>query len=305
MTRELHLNINILNVGFSPAAWRMDGLAPDAAFDPAHYIRVSQLAERGKLDAVFFADGVAITDRVDIRGINSLEPTILLTAIAAATERIGLIGTISTTFNEPYNIARRFATLDIVSRGRAGINLVTTADPVSARNFGLERPSHGARYERAGEFAHVIKALWDSWDDDAFVGDVAAGRYVDTSRIRPINWEGQHYRVQGPLNTPRPPQGHPVIVQAGGSADGKALAAAHAEAVFSASQDLEEAKAYAEELKARARELGRPGGLPLNLAGLVTILGSTEEEVQRRRDRLYDLTPPDYALARLAGILGC
>lgn len=305
MTRELHLNVNILHAGYAPAAWRSDGVDPRATFDIGHYVRTARIAERGKLDAVFLADIPAISDRIDFRPALAFEPTIVLAAIAAATDRIGLIATISTTFNEPYNIARRFATLDHASGGRAGINLVTSADPGSARNFGQPAQSeHGWRYERAAEFAAVLKALWDSWDDDAIVADPATGRFVDTSRVHPIDWQGRHFAVAGPLNLPRPPQGHPLIVQAGGSGDGRYLAARHAEAVFSASQDLDEARDYARDLKARAAGLGRPGGVPLNLAGLVTILGSTEAEAERRRAQLQDLIPLEYGHARIAGILG-
>jgi FMN-dependent oxidoreductase (nitrilotriacetate monooxygenase family) len=302
--RQLHLNVNILHAGFSPAAWRMDGVDPHAAFDINHYIRVAQIAERGKLDAIFLADQAAISDRIDFRPITSLEPTIVLAMIAAATERVGLIATASTTYNEPYNLARRFATLDHVSGGRIGWNIVTTPDPASAKNFGLSAAvEHGSRYARAAEFAEVVKALWDSWEDDAFIGDVDTGRFVDTDKVHAIAHHGAHFKVQGPHNIPRPPQGHPVLVQAGGSDDGRELAARHAEAVFSASQSLEEAVAYARDLKARAASLGRGKNLPLILAGLATIIGSTEAEAKRRQEQLWDLIPLDYSLARLAGVL--
>lgn len=303
--RRLRINVNILHAGFSPAAWRMDGVDPYASFDVQHYVRVAQIAERGKLDAVFLADQAAIPDRIDFRPVLSLEPTVVLATIAAATERVGLIATVSTTFNEPFNIARRFATLDHASGGRVGINLVTTADPASARNFGLNAPvAHATRYARAAEFADILKGLWDSWQDDAFVGNVETGHFVDTARLHPISHRGEFFSVEGPLNVPRPPQGWPVIVQAGASADGRELAALHAEAVFSASQDFEEARAYSAELKTRAGAHGRAGGVPLNLAGLVTIIGSTEEEARRRQQTLWELTPLDYSIARLSGVLG-
>ncbi|MER8525041.1 LLM class flavin-dependent oxidoreductase [Mesorhizobium sp. M0814] len=303
--RQLHLNVNILHAGFSPAAWRMDGVDPYAAFTVDHYVQVAKIAERAKLDAVFLADQAAISDRIDYRPITSLEPTIVLATVAAATERIGLIATASTSFNEPYNIARRFATLDHVSGGRIGWNIVTTADPASARNFGLNGAiDHGRRYERAAEFADIVKALWDSWEDDAFIGDVASGRFVDATKVHAIDHKGAHFSVHGPHNVPRSPQGHPVVVQAGGSDDGKDLAARHAEAVFSASQSFEEALGYARELKARAVAYGRTGGVPLNLAGLATIIGSTEAEAERRQEELWDRIPLDYSLGRLSGVLG-
>lgn len=301
-TGQLHLNVNILHAGFSPAAWRMDGVDPYGAFDINHYVKVARIAEAAKFDAIFLADQAAIADRIDFRPITALEPTIVLAIVAAATSRIGLIGTASTSFNEPYNIARRFATLDHVSNGRAGWNAVTTADPSSARNFGLDGAiDHSRRYARAAEFAGVVKALWDSWEDDAFIGDVANGRFVDTSKLHALDHKGEFFAVKGPHNMPRPPQGHPVVVQAGGSDDGRDLAARHAEAVFSASQSLEEAIGYARDLKARAAAFGRPA--PLVLAGLATIIGGSEAEARERQAELWDLIPLDYSLARLAGVL--
>ncbi|MDR3381690.1 LLM class flavin-dependent oxidoreductase [Cupriavidus basilensis] len=303
--RQLHLNINILHSGFVPSAWRLPDSDPAAFTDVRHYIRVAQIAEAGKLDAVFLADNAAIVDQIHFRPIPALEPTVLLASIAAATTHIGLIGTASTSYNEPYNIARRFATLDHVSAGRAGWNVVTTADVPSARNFGRDAaPDHAQRYARAAEFTSVVKALWDSWEDDAFLGDKASGRFVDTAKVQPIAHHGEHFSVQGPLNLPRSPQGHPVVVQAGGSADGRELAARHAEAVFSASQSFEESLAYGRELKARAQALGRGPDAVQVLAGLTTIIGATEAQARRRRDELIDLIPWDYSLARLAGTLG-
>ncbi|MCP3018717.1 LLM class flavin-dependent oxidoreductase [Cupriavidus basilensis] len=303
--RQLHLNINILHSGFVPSAWRLPDSDPAAFTDVRHYIRVAQIAEAGKLDAVFLADNAAIVDQIHFRPIPALEPTVLLASIAAATTHIGLIGTASTSYNEPYNIARRFATLDHVSAGRAGWNVVTTADVPSARNFGRDAaPDHAQRYARAAEFTSVVKALWDSWEDDAFIGDKASGRFVDTAKVQPIAHHGEHFSVQGPLNLPRSPQGHPVVVQAGGSADGRELAARHAEAVFSASQSFEESLAYGRELKARAQALGRGPDAVQVLAGLTTIIGATEAQARRRRDELIDLIPWDYSLARLAGTLG-
>ncbi|MDW3681875.1 LLM class flavin-dependent oxidoreductase [Cupriavidus sp. CV2] len=303
--RQLHLNINILHSGFVPSAWRLPESDPAAFTDVWHYIRVAQIAEAGKLDAVFLADNAAIVDQIHFRPIPALEPTVLLACIAAATTHIGLVGTASTSYNEPYNIARRFATLDHVSAGRAGWNVVTTADAPSARNFGRDAaPDHAQRYARASEFTTVVKALWDSWEDDAFIGDKASGRFVDTAKVQPIAHHGEHFSVQGPLNLPRSPQGHPVLVQAGGSADGRELAARHAEAVFSASQSFEESLAYGRELKARAQALGRGPDAVRVLAGLTTIIGATEAQARQRRDALIDLIPWDYSLARLAGTLG-
>ncbi|MET0187119.1 MAG: NtaA/DmoA family FMN-dependent monooxygenase, partial [Achromobacter sp.] len=251
--RQLHLNVNILHSGFVPSAWRLPGADPKAFIDIAHYVNIARIAEAGKFDAVFLADNASIADQINFRPITALEPTLLLTAMGAATTHIGLIGTASTSYNEPFNIARRFSTLDHITGGRAGWNVVTTADLGSARNFGRDAvPNHAERYARAAEFTQIVKDLWDSWTDDAFVGDKADGRFVDTDRVKPIGHDGDFFSVQGPLNIPRSPQGHPVLVQAGGSADGRNLAARHAEAVFSASQSFEEALAYSRDVKQRA-----------------------------------------------------
>ena len=303
--RQLHLNVNILHSGFVPSAWRLPEADPGAFVDVQHYIRVAQIAEAGKLDAVFLADNAAIVDQINFRPITALEPTVLLAMVAAATTRIGLIGTASTSYNEPYNIARRFATLDHVSGGRAGWNVVTTADLPSARNFGRDVvPDHAERYARADEFTSVVKALWDSWEDKAYIGDKASGRFIDPAKVHPIHHHGTHFSVHGPSTLPRSVQGHPVVVQAGGSADGRELAARHAEAVFSASQSFEESLAYGRGLKARAQALGRGPDAVKVLAGLTTIIGGTEAEARRRRDELVDLIPWDYSLTRMAGILG-
>jgi FMN-dependent oxidoreductase (nitrilotriacetate monooxygenase family) len=302
--RKLHLNVNLLHSGVYASAWRQPESDPRAFFDVDHYVRVAQIAERGKFDAIFLADTPAVTDRIDFRPFLSMEPTIVLATVAAATTHIGLIATASTTYNEPYNIARRFATLDHASGGRAGWNAVTTADAAASRNFGL--PSvleHKARYDRAKEFAEVVHALWDSWEDDAFVGDKATARFVDTSKVHAINHRGQYYSVDGPLNVPRSPQGRPVTVQAGGSSDGRDLAAAQAEAVFTLAQSVEEAVAYARDLNARAAGYGRPADSIVILPGLATVIGSTEAEAKRRQDELWELVPIEYSLARLAGTL--
>jgi FMN-dependent oxidoreductase (nitrilotriacetate monooxygenase family) len=296
--RQLHLNVNLLHSGVYASAWRLPDSDPRACFDVGHYVRVARIAERGKLDAIFLADTPAITDRIDYRSFMSMEPTIVLATVAAATTHIGLIATASTTYNEPYNIARRFATLDLASGGRAGWNAVTTADAAASRNFGLANVlEHKARYDRAKEFAEVVHALWDSWEDDAFVGDKATARFVDTSKVHPIAHRGAHYSVAGPLNVPRSPQGRPVTVQA------VAGAAAQAEAVFTLAQTIDEGAAYARDLRTRAAAYGRSGDSIVILPGLATVIGSTEAEAKRRQDELWELVPIEYSLARLAGTL--
>jgi FMN-dependent oxidoreductase (nitrilotriacetate monooxygenase family) len=302
--RMLHLNVNLLHSGVYPSAWRLPDSRPDAFIDIDHFVRVARIAERGKLDAIFLADTPAINDRIDYRPFNALEPTVVLASVAAATSHVGLVATASTTYNEPYNLARRFASLDMVSHGRAGWNVVTTADAAAGRNFGFAGASeHGARYARAREFTELVHALWDSWEDDAFLGDKASGRFVDTDKVHAVNHRGTHYTVAGPLTVPRSPQGRPVTFQAGGSEDGRELAAATADAVFSLAQTIADGVAYARDLRARAARYGRGPDALVILPGLATVIGATEAEAQRRQDELWDLVPIEYSLARLAGTL--
>ncbi|WP_158930488.1 LLM class flavin-dependent oxidoreductase [Acidisphaera sp. S103] len=301
--RELHLNINILNAGFHAAAWRTPSSDPAAFVNVRHYVEVAKIAERGTFDAVFLADTPSFADRPDYRPYQALEPTIVLATIAAATDRIGLIGTASSTYNDPYNLARRFATLDLASGGRTGWNVVTTADPGASRNFGFDNvTAHRDRYERAAEFCHVVKALWDSWQDDALVGDKATGQFVDVARVHPIQHAGHHFKVRGPLNVPRSPQGQPVLIQAGGSEDGRNLAALHAEAIFSVAQTEADGLEFARNIRTRAERFGRTGPIVF-LPGLATTIGSTEAEVKQREQALWDLLPTEYSIGRIAGLL--
>lgn len=302
--RQLHLNINILNSGFHGAAWRASSAGPDAFVDVGHYVRTAQIAERATFDALFLADTPSVTDRPEYRPFQALEPTIVLATVAAHTTHLGLIGTASTTYNEPYNLARRFGSLDLASNGRAGWNVVTTADAAASRNFGLDGAvAHTSRYERAAEFTEIVKALWDSWEDEALIGDRASARFLDLDRLNAIDHVGQHFRVRGPLNVPRSAQGHPVIIQAGGSNDGRHLAALHAEAIFSVAHTQEEALSFASDIRARAARLGRGPDDILFLPGLATVIGGSEAEAKRREEELWELLPVDYALGRLAGTL--
>ncbi len=215
-SRELHLNLNLLNAGTFTVSWRWLETNPSGIFDIEFFVKAAQFAERGTFDALFLADIPALSDQPEYRPFQSLEPTIVLTTVAAHTHHIGRIATAPPTYNEPYNIARRYASLDHASGGRSGLNVVTTADPVSARNFGFkERRSHAERYVRAAEFTEVVKALWDSREDDALVANKASGRFIDTSRVHPIRHHYKYYSVDGVLNVPRPPQGRPILVQAG------------------------------------------------------------------------------------------
>ncbi|RRQ29434.1 LLM class flavin-dependent oxidoreductase [Rhodococcus sp. Eu-32] len=305
MTRQVHLNVNILNLGVFGGSWRFPGTDPLASFGISHYVNIARKAEEAKLDAVFLADGPVLGEDIRHRPFNSLEPTVVLAAIAASTSKIGLIGTLSSSYNDPYDVARRLATLDVLSRGRSGFNVVTTAGVAAARNFGLtEEPDHGDRYRRAAEFVEVVRTLWNSWEPDALVGDRSSHTFVDTSKIHDADFVGEHFQVAGALNVPRSPQGEPVVVQAGASKDGRALAARVGEVVFSAAQTIDEAREYYQDVKRRAAALGRDPSQVVILPGLSTVIGSTEKEAKERRELLDELVPPQYALDRLAGQLG-
>jgi FMN-dependent oxidoreductase (nitrilotriacetate monooxygenase family) len=300
----LHLNAFLMGVGHHEAAWRLPESDPFAHTDVAHFQRLARIAERGKLDSLFLADGPVLWASVGRRPAGALEPTVLLTALAAVTEHIGLIATASTTYNEPYNLARRFASLDHVSGGRAGWNIVTTAGVDAARNFNLdELPAHRDRYERAAEFIDVSLKLWDSWDDGAPLGDKDAGVWGDDKLIYPPGHTGRYFKVAGALNVPRPPQGYPLLVQAGSSEDGKELAARYAEAVFTAQQTLAEAQAFYADLKTRTAAAGRDPDTIKILPGIVPVIGGTEAEARRLDEELDRLIKPEYALRQLAETL--
>ncbi|MEU5984553.1 LLM class flavin-dependent oxidoreductase [Streptomyces sp. NPDC047434] len=298
---KLHLNAFLMGVGHHEAAWRLPESDPYASWDVEHYRNLARIAERGRLDSLFLADSPGLMGDPARRPGGRLEPTVLLTALAGVTEHIGLIATASTSYNEPYNLARRFASLDHVSGGRAGWNIVTTAGADAARNFGLDdAPLHKERYERADEFLEVSTRLWDSWTDDAIVADKDAGVHADSAKVRRIDHAGRFFRVAGPLNVPRSPQGHPLLVQAGSSEDGKAFAARWAEAVFTAQQTLEEAQAFYGDLKKRAVAHGRdPQGIKI-LPGIVPVIGDSEAEAEELDRELDRLISPEFAKRQLA-----
>jgi len=304
-TRTLHLNAFLMTVGHHESAWRFPETDPLAAWDLQHYVHLARVAERGTFDSIFFGDGPALQGDIRYRPVGRLDPTALLPALAAVTERIGLVATASTTYNEPYNLARRFASIDHISGGRAGWNIVTTAGADAARNFGLDDvPEHRHRYERATEFVEVCKALWDSWEADFLIGDKAGGRYADADKIHEIDHHGRFFRVKGPLNVPPMPQGHPLLVQAGSSEDGREFAARHAEAVFTAQQTLEDGKAFYADLRRRIAAYGRDPDRVKILPGIVPVLGSTEAEVARREAELADKQIPAYGLRQLSTLIG-
>ncbi len=302
--RQLHFNAFLMGSGHHEAAWRLPASDPFANTDLGHWRGLAQIAERAAFDSVFLADSPALWNSAEHRPAGALEPTVLLTALAAATSHIGLIATASTTYNAPYNLARRFASLDHVSGGRAGWNIVTTAERASAQNFGLEdRPAHRERYERAAEFVDVSIRLWDSWEDGAELGDKAAGRYADVSRIHSVEYAGRYFQVRGPLNVPRSPQGRPLLVQAGSSPDGRGFAARYAEAVFTAQQTLADGQEFYADMKKRARRAGRDPDHVKILPGIVPVIGSTEAEARALSDKLEELIIPEYGLAQLSRVL--
>jgi N-acetyl-S-(2-succino)cysteine monooxygenase len=297
--------------GHHVASWRHPRAQVDAHVNIRHYIEIAQTAERAKLDMIFLADGVATREaHMDalsrsVQFVAHLEPLTLLSALATVTDRIGLVATASTTYNEPYHVARKFASLDFISNGRAGWNCVTSVQPAEARNFGRAgvepRP---VRYRRAREFTQVVTGLWDSWDDDAFVRDTASGLFFDPKKLHALRHKGEHYCVEGPLNVPRPPQGWPVIVQAGASDEGIELAAEFAEAIFSPHLTIEAAKTYYDDVKGRMRKYGRdPDHLKI-LPGLSVVVAPTDAEAAADHDFLQSLIHPMVGREILATMLG-
>jgi len=301
----MHLNLFIYPGGHHEAAWRHPDSDPASVLDIGYYQRLAQRAEEARFDAIFFADGPALADNIRYASRFRLEPLTWMSAIAAVTSRIGLIGTASTTYYEPYNLARLFASLDHLSGGRAGWNIVTTGAPDAAYNFGLaEHPVHAERYARADEFVDVVTKLWDSWEDEAYVADAVSGVFADTDRIHAIDHVGKHFSVAGPLNTARSPQGRPVYVQAGSSDDGRGFAARWAEAIFTAHQTLGNAQEFYRDIKDRARRLGRPPQQVKVLPGISPVIGSTVREAEERYEDLNALTQPAYSLEQLYRLTG-
>jgi alkanesulfonate monooxygenase len=297
-------------VSIHTGAWRYPGAYPDANFNFPHLKRFAQTLEGGKFDAFFMADHLAVLN-MPIEAlkrshtVTSFEPFTLLSALAGATERIGLIATASTTFDEAFHIARRFASLDHISGGRAGWNIVTTSNPDAALNFGRDdHMEHDERYRRAREFFDVVTGLWDSFADDAFVRDVETGIYFDPQRMHVLDHKGKYLSVRGPLNIARPVQGWPVIVQAGASEAGRQLAAETAEVVFAAGGPLAVAQRFYADVKGRMQKLGRAREHLKILPGALVVVGDTVEEARRKRAKLDSLVHYDNAIASLSIALG-
>src|SRR5882757_108847 len=302
--RQLHLNLFIHSRGHHEASWRHPA-SPLPLTDIRYYQDLAQRAEAALFDSIFIADQLALGEDVAQAPRIWLEPVTTLAALAMATSRIGMIATCSTTYTEPFNLARQFASLDHISNGRVGWNIVTTWLATAAGNFGdAGQMSHADRYARGEEFMTVVKALWDSWAEDAVVDDRASGRYARSGRIRPINHRGDFYQVAGPLNLPRCPQGRPVLVQAGSSDTGRRFAARHADAVFTAHMEKVTAQAFYNDLKALVRTEGREPEQVLILPGLSPMIASTEAEAQRLAREVNELSDPEVGRKRLSGRFG-
>jgi FMN-dependent oxidoreductase (nitrilotriacetate monooxygenase family) len=302
---RMHINLFIQSRGHHEAAWRHPKSSALPLTDIRYMVELAQRAEGGLFDSIFLADVLGLWNDVESTPFNWLEPITALAAVAMATGRIGLIATCSTTYTEPYNLARQFASLDHISNGRVGWNIVTTWSPQAGANFGhIGQVGHADRYERAEEFMAVVTGLWDSWADDAVLDDRAGGRYADRTKVRTIDHKGPHYPVLGPLNMPRSPQGRPVFVQAGSSDTGKSFAARHAEAVFTAHLEKATAKAFYADLKGLIEGEGRNPRQVLILPGFSPIIGSTEAEAERYAEGLNELSDPEVGRHRLSQRFG-
>ena len=309
-TRQLRLGAFMRPVSIHTAAWRYPGGMPDANFNLKALTRFAQTLERGRFDAFFMADHLAVLN-MPMEALKrsatstSFDPLTLLPALAMVTEHMGLIATASTTFEPPYTIARRFASLDHISGGRAAWNLVTTSNPDAALNFGLEEHmEHGDRYRRAREFVDVVTGLWDSWADDAFIRDIDSGVFFDPEKLHVLNHKGDYLSVRGPLNIARPIQGWPVIVQAGASDAGRQLAAETAEVIFAAQTTLADGQRFYADVKGRMEKLGRPREHLKILPAAFVVVGETEAEAKEKRALLDSLVHYDSAIASLSIALG-
>ena len=311
--RQMHLGMSIRGLGYHPAAWRHPDVPADGTLRFEHYRRSALAAERGKCDLVFFADGIGIRERDVPRGslarsgyeIVEMEPMTLLGALAVVTERIGLVTTASTTYNEPFHIARKFATLDLISNGRAGWNVVTSWSEAEAKNFNREQHvDYDTRYARAAEFVEVVKGLWDSWEEDAFPLDKRSGQFFDEAKMHILDHKGTFFSVRGPLNVGCLPQVHPIVVQAGASEQGRELAAATADLVYAVHPSLEVAQAFYADLKRRLPRYKRSGDDLKILPALRPVVGKTRQEARAKYDQLQQLLDPLVGLARLSQTFG-
>ncbi len=298
--RELKLGFILHGVGPGWGDWRHPDAQPTASTNFAFYKRQAQLAEAGKFDFLFVADSLFVTEKSSPHYLNRFEPLTILSALGAVTEHIGLVGTLTASYSEPFNVARQFASLDHLSGGRAGWNVVTSWLEGTASNFSkANHYAHDVRYRLAGEHLDVVQGLWDSWEDDALVHDKASGRFIDPSKLHALNHKGEFFQVKGPLNIARSAQGQAVIFQAGASEDGKNFASRRADAIFVTHETLEEAKAYYKDVKARAAGFGRDPEKLLVLPGIRPVVGDTPEDAEAKYQELASLVSIDNALSML------
>jgi FMN-dependent oxidoreductase (nitrilotriacetate monooxygenase family) len=304
--RYLNLNVYIRNSGYHEAAWRVSPADPASVLDPGHYIRLARTAERGALDSIFLPDSPGVAEfRSEYLPGAGLDPLLLLSSVATATEQVGLIATVSTTYSYPWDVARRLATLDFLSHGRAGWNIVTTVEPAAAGNFGDQpHPPAADRYERAGEYVEVVLKLWDAWEDGAAVTSRETGQWADPARLHPPRHHGAHFDVASYLPFPRSPQGHPFLTQAGSSAQGIALAARYADAVFTPLSGVAAGVAFRRDLRARAAGFGREPDQVRVLPGLSFLLAGTQTEAAALRNGLEAAASSEFRWRNLANLAG-
>ncbi|PZP44555.1 MAG: nitrilotriacetate monooxygenase [Azospirillum brasilense] len=310
--KMISMGLSMRYLGYHAAAWRHPQVDPGGASDFSHFLNVARLAEAAKFDMVFLADGIGIRAKDEPPGslcrsaqTAELEPLTLLSALAPMTTHIGLVATASTTYNEPYHIARKYASLDRISGGRAGWNIVTSWSDAEAQNFNRDQHlDYGTRYERAAEFVEVVKGLWDSWDADALVRDKESGIFFDTAKLHVLNHQGKHFKVKGPLSVARSPQARPVLVQAGASEAGMEIGAESAEVIYAVPHEIDTGRSYYRDLKERAARKGRdPEGMKI-LPGITPFIGATEAEAREKYDLLNALVAPELGLSYLYGQMG-
>ncbi|MED0866586.1 LLM class flavin-dependent oxidoreductase [Bacillus safensis] len=303
--RKLKLGVFIAGTGHHVASWRHPNAVPDAAMNLDYFKQLAKKAEEGKLDLLFLADSLSINQTSHPNVLTRFEPLTLLSSIAESTSTIGLAATASTTYSEPFHIARQFASLDHLSGGRAAWNVVTSSIEETAKNFsGEEHLAHHKRYERAEEFVEVVKGLWDSWEEDALVRNKETGEFFESRKLHELQHKGEFFSVRGPLNVSRTPQGQPVIIQAGSSEDGQKLAAKTAELIFTAQNDLDKAKEFYQSLKGKVEAAGRAREDVSIMPGIFPIIADTEEEAQAKYEELQELIVPEIGLSILQNYLG-
>lgn len=300
---QLHLGAFIYYTGHHHYGWRHPESGAEKMFDYSFYRQVAKTAERGKFDMMFLADLLYVLGADQAAG-GMLDPLTIMSALAVETSKLGLTATVSTTYNEPYNTARKFATLDHISHGRAGWNIVTSQLDVEAHNYGREKhPPHETRYEMAREFTEVVTRLWDSWEDDSLIIDREQAKFADPTKLKEVEYKGRWYSTKGTLNVPRPPQGYPVLIQAGSSEPGKEFAASFGEVIFTAQQSIEAAKSFYASVNLKLVEQGRKAGSLKIMPGLSPIIAATEEEARRKYEELQALIPPETVVTMLSAML--